>query len=243
MPHIQHSDKNYIHHQTSAFMNYAREVVFGMEDGMVSTLGALIGIAVSSNSRFMTILSGLVIIAVESVSMGIGSYLSSSSSGAINKRKLHEEQQEIKNYPDLEQKELEIFFQEDGWPEKLSTEMAEVAVKDHQLMLREMAYRELRVNPGEHHDFVFNGLYMFFAYIIGGFIPLAAYFLLPIPDAIYVSVGVTLLGLFLLGASTTIFTKQPWIKTGFHMLLLGGTAIVVGYLVGRFASSVGLPNF
>jgi VIT1/CCC1 family predicted Fe2+/Mn2+ transporter len=236
-------NKDYVHHQDGAFMNYMREVVFGMEDGMVSTLGALIGIAVSSNSQLITILSGLVIIAVESISMGIGSYLSSTSGGAIDKRKLHEEQQEIKDYPDLEQKELETLFREDGWPHELSTKMAEVAIKDHRLMLREMAYRELMINPKERDHFVFNGLYMFVSYVIGGFIPLSAYFLLPLPAAIYVSVGVTLVGLFLLGATTTVFTKQRWTTVGFHMLLLGGVAIVVGYVVGRFASNLGLPNF
>ncbi|MBI2551386.1 VIT1/CCC1 transporter family protein [Candidatus Uhrbacteria bacterium] len=56
-----------------------REIVFGLEDGLVSTLGAVTGIAAGANDRFIVILSGLVLVAVESLSMAAGSYLSSKS--------------------------------------------------------------------------------------------------------------------------------------------------------------------
>lgn len=54
-----------------------REIVFGLEDSLVSTLGAVTGIAAGAQSTFIVILSGLVLIAVESASMAAGSYLSS----------------------------------------------------------------------------------------------------------------------------------------------------------------------
>ena len=57
-----------------------REIIFGLEDSLVSTLGALTGIAVGSGSTFIVILSGLVLIAAEGMSMTAGSYLSSKSS-------------------------------------------------------------------------------------------------------------------------------------------------------------------
>lgn len=56
-----------------------REIVFGLEDSLVSTLGAVTGIAVGSKSVYIVILSGLVLITAESVSMAAGSYLSSKS--------------------------------------------------------------------------------------------------------------------------------------------------------------------
>jgi VIT1/CCC1 family predicted Fe2+/Mn2+ transporter len=56
-----------------------REIVFGLEDSLVSTLGALTGIAAGTQSTFIVVLSGLVLIAVEATSMSAGSYLSSKS--------------------------------------------------------------------------------------------------------------------------------------------------------------------
>ncbi|MBU1200416.1 VIT1/CCC1 transporter family protein [Patescibacteria group bacterium] len=56
-----------------------REIIFGLEDGIVSTLGVLVGIAVGTNNKSFVILSGLVIVIVESLSMAAGTYLSNKS--------------------------------------------------------------------------------------------------------------------------------------------------------------------
>ena len=85
-----------IHSRSLGWRNSLRDIIFGLEDGMVSTLGALTGIAIGSQDREMIVLAGLVIIAVESVSMGIGSFMSSRSVIAIDKRRLSEEAMEIK---------------------------------------------------------------------------------------------------------------------------------------------------
>jgi len=66
-----------------------REIVFGLEDSLVSTLGALTGIAIGARSTYIVILSGLVLIAAESMSMAAGSYLSSKSASETEKL-LHE---------------------------------------------------------------------------------------------------------------------------------------------------------
>lgn len=68
-----------------------REIIFGLEDALVSTLGAVTGIAIGTGSQYVVILSGLVLIAAESMSMGAGSYLSSKNAAAaeeiIHKKK------------------------------------------------------------------------------------------------------------------------------------------------------------
>ena len=79
---------------------------------------------------------------------------------------------------------------------------------------------------------------MFVAYIIGGLIPLFAYFVLPISMAIKVSTVVTLIGLFALGAATTRYTKGSWLKMGSRVLVLGGIALTVGFFVGKLASFI-----
>ncbi len=79
-----------------------REIVFGFEDGVVSTLGAITGIAAGTGSSFVVILSGIVIVIVEAVSMGAGSYLSGKSAREVLETK-------VKQNPRLE-KEFEFFF-------------------------------------------------------------------------------------------------------------------------------------
>jgi len=234
-----HKRAEFIHHQKSLDTSLIREVVFGMEDGMVSTFGAVTGIAATTSSPYTVILAGSILIAVESLSMAVGSYLSSKSEKEIDERKLEEENIELHEYPHEEKEELEEMFIADGWPSKLATEMAEVASKNKKLFLKEMAYRELKVFPENQGSPLKNGIAMGISYIIGGLIPMLPYFFFPIPTAIPVSALVTLTGLFFLGVATTHFSKRSWWKAGMEMLLLATAAGGIGYVVGKLVEKFG----
>lgn len=226
---------DFVHHQNSKISSNIREIIFGVEDGMVSTLGAITGIAVGTYDHPTVLLAGFVVIAVESISMAVGTYLSNKSTDEINKRKLHEERIEIKQFPELERKELVDMYIEDGWPKKLATEMASIAAKNKSLILQEMAYRELGIIPHDIASPFRDGVFMFFSYIIGGTIPLLAYIFLTVQVAIPISITITLIGLFILGALTTKFTKLSWLKSGLHMFFLASLATLIGYLIGILA--------
>src|SRR3989344_4144292 len=99
-------NKDYIHHQKSTLTDVFKEVVFGAEDGMVSTLGSITGIAIGSNNHATGILAGIVIVSVESISMGIGSYLSNRSQEEIDQRKIMEEAEELEKFPEEEKAEI-----------------------------------------------------------------------------------------------------------------------------------------
>lgn len=230
--------KDFIHHRKSKISAGIREIVFGMEDGMVSTLGAMTGIAVGVGDSFVAILSGLVIISVESISMAIGSYLSNKSVIEVDKRKLYEEGIELKETPEEEKRELVEMYLDDGWPLELARQMVDTAFKDKKLFIKEMAHHELGIIPDKIDNPVRGGVYMFFSYVIGGLIPLIPYFILPIKTSIFVSIVSTMLGLFLLGVITVRFTKRSWWKSGAEMFGLAGLATVVGYIIGRLADII-----
>lgn len=56
--------------------DYLRSIFFGLEDGLVSTTGAVIGISVATQDAKLVVLAGLVMIAVEAISMAAGEFLS-----------------------------------------------------------------------------------------------------------------------------------------------------------------------
>lgn len=224
----------FIHHQKGSVQAYIREVVFGAQDGMVSTLGAITGVAVGSQNHFVVVLAGLVVIAVESISMAMGSYTSSLSEKNIRRRMVREAEQESERESKAdERKQLEEMFARDGWPEELRTKMAETAATDQKLWLREMTYRHLGLSPESSSRPVINGVFMFFAYIVGGLIPLFPYFFASISVSIPVSIGVTLAGLFILGALIGRYSRSGWVRGGTRIFLLGGTALLAGYAMGE----------
>lgn len=228
---------DYIHHQKAATSSVIREVIFGMEDGMVSTLGAITGIATGTSNHFTVVLAGLVIIAVESIAMGVGSFLSSKSEREIEERKLKEEKIEIRQYPDEERLELIEMYRRDGWPPELAKQMATAAEKNEKLFLQEMALRELKVIPSALENPAKNGIFMGVSYIFGGAVPLLPYLIIfDLAVATPVSVSVTLLGLFIMGVATTKFTKRRWWRAGLEMLLFASAAAGVGYAIGKLVS-------
>jgi len=229
---------DYIHHQDSKLIDSMRELVFGMEDGMVSTFGSVTGIAIATSDPFTIILSGTVIIWVESISMAVGTYLSSKSEYSIDRRIVEEEKEELRKYPKEEKAELYEIYIKEGWPKNLATEMVKVASKNNKLFLREMVHHELKVDVKEKKNLIKNSFVMLFSYFIGGIIPLAAYFFFSVSVAIIISVVVTLIGLFILGVFTTKYSKRTWWKAGLEMLILAGVAGTVGYTVGTLVERI-----
>ncbi len=223
--------------KTQSFNETFRELIFGMEDGMVSTMGAITGIAVGSGNHSVVVLSGFVIIAVESISMGVGSYLSNKSEKAVEKKQLADEEVRIQSAST--EIVLQPLFVRDGWSDETATAMATEAKEKPALMLKELAYRDLGLIPHTEDNSIKNGLVMWGSYILGGIIPLAPYLVFDTPEeTIPYSVGITLLGLFALGAYTTKFSLRKWWKGGLEMLVLAGFAGAVGYVVGQYFSGV-----
>jgi VIT1/CCC1 family predicted Fe2+/Mn2+ transporter len=58
---------------------YLRNFIFGVEDSLVSTVGLISGIAIADVGRKTVFLTGMILIVVEALSMGVGSVLSESS--------------------------------------------------------------------------------------------------------------------------------------------------------------------
>ncbi|MEK7140154.1 MAG: VIT1/CCC1 transporter family protein, partial [Patescibacteria group bacterium] len=163
---------------------------------------------------------------------GIGSYLSNKSEEEVNKRKIDEEKKELEKFPGEEKNELFKMYTADGWPEELASKMAKVAAQNKEIMLKEMTMRELQIPSALESISIRGGIYMFLAYVMGGMIPLFAYLVLPIKNATPISIAITLAGLFILGMSTTKFTKQPLLKSGLRILIMGGIALAAGLAAG-----------
>lgn len=232
---IRDANPSFIHHNPKTLSSSTiREIVFGLEDGMVSTMGAVTGIAAGTGNHFVVILSGIVIVSVEAISMAVGSYLSNKSELEMNEEILREESIELKEMPEEEKIELIEMYKKDGWPDKLSVEMADVASKNESLFLKEMAYHELKIISEKTGNPLKNGFAMGVSYIIGGLIPLLPYLLISaVGKAIPVSVILTLIGLFALGVLTTKYSHRKWWKAGLEMFLLATAAGGVGYGVGQ----------
>lgn len=236
----------YIHHEIhnqdtfrARLFNSLREVVFGLQDGIVSTLGAITGIAGGTQDSRIVIISGLVVIVVESLSMAAGTFLSSKSEKEAEQRLLREEAKEIEKYPEAETQELREFYEERGF----SAEEIDILVKritsDKDLWLEEMAFKELGVIPHDDQgNPVRDAIYMGVSYIFGGGLSLIGYFFLPIEYALPVSILASVIALFIIGYVKGVIVETNKVRSGIEMMTVSLVAAGFGYAVGRIASMI-----
>lgn len=236
-------NKKYLHHELNdepslktKILHSVREIVFGLEDGIVSTLGAITGIAVGTNSTFVVVLAGFVIIFVESLSMSAGTFLSSKSENEMKERMMREEAEEIENDPEKETRELMHFYRSRGFTAEETAILVKRIISDKALWLEEMAYKELGIIPGKEETPKWDALLMGISYIIGGAVPVSSYLFLPISTAIIVSIVASIIALFIVGVAKGKLVQVNILRSGIEMVVVSLSAAGVGYLVAQIVS-------
>ena len=97
----------------------------------------------------------------------------------------------------------------------------------------EFAEDYTKLNRPKLHLSLISGLIMFLSYFISGFLPLVPYLFFEIKTALFISITVSLLALFLLGAISAKFWHVSILKHGLKMLIIGGLAILIGIVIGN----------
>jgi predicted membrane protein (TIGR00267 family) len=210
-----------------------RDAVFGTQDGLISTLGALTGIAEGTRSGEAVVIAGFVIIVVESLSMAAGSYLSSKSQREYLERLLREEEEEIARDPEGERQEIVEMYRLRGYTDEEIAIIARRLMSDPKLLLEDMAHKELGISPSTLEEPLGNALVMGTAYVAGGLVPVFPYLTLPMATAMPVSIIGTLLALFLFGGLKGRLVKQSWWHSGLEMVGVAGVAALAGFFIGR----------
>lgn len=212
-----------------------RDAVFGTQDGLISTLGALTGIAAGTQQAHAVVIAGFVIVTVESLSMAAGSYLSSKSQREYLEKLLREEEEQIRTNPDQERQEIWQMYRLRGYEDKEIEVIANRLMSNPQLLLEDMAHKELGIALETLEEPLGNAVVMGTAYVVGGSIPIIPYLFFPLSAAMIVSNAGTAAALFLFGGLKGRVVKQSWWHSGLEMLLVAGVAAVAGFLIGRIA--------
>lgn len=215
-----------------------RDGVFGIQDGLISTAGALTGIAAGTQSQKAAAIAGLVIVTVESLSMAAGSYLSSKSHRQLLEKLLREEEEAIKQDPENERREVWEMYRARGYQDEEIKIIEKRLFSDKRLLLEDMAHKELGICPQSMEEPAANAVVMGLAYIAGGLIPALPYWFFPIPTALPLSLGLTGGALLIFGAIKGRMVGTPPLRSGVEMLVIAGLAGAAGYFIGRLAGIV-----
>lgn len=209
-----------------------RQIVLGGQDGLVNVLGILLGMASGTGNSSLVILAGLAATLAESVSMAAVAYTSARAEQDHYQSQLKQELYEIKEIPDVERKEVELIYYKKGFRGKALQAIVKKICSDEKLWLETMMREELGLYESEHVNPLREATIVGFSSVIGSLLPLIPFFFMPVNSAIIASLALSLGVLFFAGAFKARITTGVWWKSGLEMAIIGGSAALLGYLVG-----------
>ncbi len=219
-----------------ALTGVVSELVFGAEDGLLSTLGLVTGVAAGTMHTQIVVLAGVAGAISGAVSMGAGNYLGAKSRAEVMDRQMREEEQRIREHPDQEFEELVRYYGEHGLTDEEIRVVVPAVMRNRHLLSEEMFAHELGITPQELKNPVWRGVWMFIAYLAASAFPVLPYAFLPRSTAMILSVAVTALSTFAVGAGRTVFTGRNPIRSGLEVLAVAAVCGIAGYFGGRLAA-------
>lgn len=212
--------------------NNVRDVVFGLEDSLVSTLGTVTGVAVGTHDPFYVVLTGVVLVFVEAISMTAGSYLSSKSARELYDQRAKQDHARVLHERVSDTESLAELFQRKGFSKSETTFAVEAIGRERKLWLREVARCEYRHAPSVSDTPVVAAMFMGVFYLLGGFFTFAPYLFFSIDFAIPAAIVATLVALFLVGVFKAKLTGTNVWRSGLEMFVVSTAAAGIGYGLG-----------
>lgn len=228
LPHT-HSEK---HFTSSALV---RDIVIGMADGLTVPFALAAGLTGAIAQTHIILTAGFAEIAAGAIAMGLGGYLAARSDAEHYANEKKREEREIVTKPDQEIEEVREIFSTYGLTAEESDSVIESLRKRPKDWVKFMMRFELSLEPPEPHRAWKSALTISSAYVVGGFIPLSAYLLLPEADrALKLSIVVTLVALGVFGAVKGRFTGVPWRRSATQTTLVGGAAAAAAFAIAKW---------
>lgn len=210
-----------------------RDLIFGINDGLVSTLSLVSGVAGADPGRGVVLLAGLAGLLAGAISMAAGAYISTKSEREVHEAEVAREREEIAQEPQEEKEELRILYQIKGFSPEEAERMAERVSQDPELFLEGLVRDELGLMPESFPNPWKAGAFSGGSFILGAIVPLISYFFLEGVPAVLLSAGLSVAALFVIGALKTLFTGLSWLKSGLEMVGIGLFATTITYLIGK----------
>jgi vacuolar iron transporter family protein len=220
----------------SFFGEYIKSMVYGGLDGIVTTFAVVSGVAGAQLGAPVILILGVANLLADGLSMGVGDYLSTKSEREYYNREEQRQLWEIENFPEGQKAELLALYLQHGYTKEEAEHITEIQIADKQRWANAMMLEELNMLKDEGHP-IYNAMATFGAFVVAGSLPLAIYFIgLVVPIAsdtsFIISIALSALALFLLGASKVFVTGLNPIRSGLEMLGVGGAAALVAYVIG-----------
>ena len=211
-----------------------REVVFGAQDGLLSTVVLVTALAAATTDQSIVVVAGLAAAIAGMISMATGTFLGSKAEKDVFRAEIEKEAMELEENPAEEMAELVFLYHQQGMSFLEAKKMAEHIASDKDLWLRTLVEKELGLDPNLVASPFKDAIAMGGSFVVAALIPIIPYLFIDGPAAMIASVGAAITVLFTLGtAKGRLVKKSPFLQ-GLEILGIGVGATAIGYLIGVF---------
>jgi VIT1/CCC1 family predicted Fe2+/Mn2+ transporter len=215
-----------------------REVVFGGQDGLISTTTLVAGLVATTTQNAVVLVAGAIATVAGALSMGVGSYLASRAQRQLYEAELASERREIAEKPGEEMAELLVALTARGMPRRDAIDVARRIAEHPRLMLDLLGAFELGLIPESLGSPLRDAIVTALAFAAGSAIPLLPFLVLEVNTGLIAAMLLALGALFALGAMKARLSGRQLLVSGLEVVLLGGAAGVLGYALGRLVSAL-----
>lgn len=209
-----------------------RAAVFGANDGLVSNLSLVMGVAGAAADNHFIVLAGIAGLLAGAFSMAAGEYISMQSQREMFENQIAIEREEMRVMPDVEEEELADIYREKGLSDEDSRKIAKKLMADPREALDTKVREELGLDPNELGSSWGAAIYSFVAFSIGAFVPLLPFLLASGQVAFIAALGLSFASLFAVGAGVSLVTGRGLMFSGLRQVVIGAAAAAVTYGVG-----------
>ena len=220
--------------------NALRAAVLGANDGLVSTLSLVMGVAGGSQNAQTVALAAMAGTLAGASSMAMGEWLSVQSARELAQKQLAIEESELAESPEEEKEELALIYQSKGLPKADARALAEKLIEDKDTALDTLAREELGIDPAELGGSAWEAaISSFVLFFVGAIAPAVPFlFVHDINLGVGVSLFCSAIALIVIGIATHILTGRGLIYSAARQLLIGLAAAAVTYGAGMVIGKV-----
>jgi VIT1/CCC1 family predicted Fe2+/Mn2+ transporter len=214
--------------------DFITDVVIGMSDGLTVPFALAAGLSGAVQSNSIVITAGIAEIVAGSIAMGLGGYLAGKTEQEHFQSELKREKSEVENIPEKEKEEVKLIFSQYGLDEPTQNIVVNELAKDKSKWIDFMMKYELGLEKPDVNRARNSAATIGISYIVGGLIPLTAYFFTKTPyQGLVASAVLTVICLFLFGYFKSKVTGQPPFSGAFKVTIIGITAATAAFLVAK----------
>jgi vacuolar iron transporter family protein len=218
-------------HETRA-NSVLRPIVFGANDGLVSNLALVMGVAGATSEPGIIILAGVAGLIAGAFSMGVGEYISVQSQRELLDYQIAFQRKQLREAPDQERAILAGLYRERGFGADEADRFVDAVFAEPDYAVRLLIFEEVGLDVRSIGSPFAAAGGSFVAFTAGAFVPLLPYLLATGSLAFAASLSVSLMALALLGSGIAALTRRPVWYGALRQVLLGGVAAGVTYAVG-----------